>query len=102
MNHCQKYTDLDSSMAAIEAHFCLLKHGYSRLSENLSSEIRQGRISREQAVAVIKESNELYPEEYISWLREYLRIDAEDFKSIAAEHRNKEVFQEVENFFGRQ
>ena len=68
-----------------------IKHGYSKITDHLSREIRWGRINRKNAL----ELNELYSQINIKHLDifcDWLELSKEQFFNIANKHINKNIF----------
>ena len=60
--------------------------------DNLSIEIREKRISRVNAIKIIKKNNKILPIAEIKKFCEYLNISLKDFFKIAERHRNRKIW----------
>jgi len=86
------YNDVDSLVYS-DVHDFLkyIKHGYSKVTDHLSREIRWGRINRKNAL----ELNELYSQISIKRLDifcDWLGLSKDQFFNIADKHVNKNIF----------
>ena len=86
------YADIDCDFVSVHHYFKWLKFGFTRLFDNLSLEIRNGRMSRETALDVIRNLREQTPHEDIAKLCDFLRISGEHFWEIAERFRNPAVW----------
>ena len=86
------YADIDCNFISIHHYFKWLKFGFTRLFDNLSLEIRNKRMSRNEALKILSEMGDQKPKEDIDKLIEFLNISHDDFKEIEEKFRNKEIW----------
>ena len=86
------YADIDDDFISIHHYLKWYKFGFTRLFDNLSLEIRNGRMSREKAISLIREFGPQTPREDIDKLCEFLHITVSHFYEIAETIRNPEVW----------
>jgi N-acetyl sugar amidotransferase len=86
------YADIDCDFVSIHHYFKWLKFGFTRLFDNLSLEIRNGRMTRATALEIIAERREQTPHEDIDQLCAFLRITPAHFWEIAERFRNPAVW----------
>ncbi len=86
------YADIDD-MSIISIHHWMkwYKYGFTRLWDNLSIEIREGRISREEAITIAKKENKI-PLKQIKLYCKYIDISLSDFFKITEKFRNKKIW----------
>ncbi len=89
------YADIDDPFIAIHHYFKWYKFGFTRLFDNLSLEIRNGRMTREEAVDVIRRRGDETPHAAIQAFCEYVGFTTETFFAIAERFRNPEVWKKV-------
>lgn len=65
----------------------LYKHGYSKVTDHASREIRHGRLTREQGLALVRK-HEQAPLRHTDKFCEWLGVDPRGLKFIMNEHRN--------------
>lgn len=87
------FADVDDEFLITIHHWMKwYKFGFTRLWDNLSLEIRNGRISREQAKKIVRESGEDYPRHEISRFCDYVEITEQRFFEIAEKFRNLDIW----------
>lgn len=90
------YENIDNFQHGIHDYFKFLKFGFGRATDIASIHIRRGRISRDQAVKIIKSNDGKYPWSYLGKpLEEILsriQVTKEEFDSICDRFTNKELF----------
>ena len=88
------FADIDDEFLITIHHWMKwYKFGFTRLWDNLSLEIRAGRMSRDEAVKIVRESGEEYPREEIEKFCEYTQISVERFEQIVKKFRNTEIWE---------
>ncbi|MCG8995499.1 N-acetyl sugar amidotransferase [Laribacter hongkongensis] len=73
----------------------LYKHGYSRVTDHASREIRHGRLSREQGLALVKRHEQSLPR-HEDYFCQWLGIKPRALQFILDQHRNRRFWQETE------
>lgn len=86
------YADIDDDFISIHHFIKWYKFGITRLFDNLSLEIRNGRMSREEAVRIIREKGDQTPHEDIAAFCRFAGISRERFFEILEKFRNPEVW----------
>ncbi len=88
------FDDVDSGFISIHHYLKWYKFGCTRLFDNLSIDIRAGRISRPEAVEIIRERIPETPHEDIEAFCKYLDISVQRFFEIAEHFRNRDIWTE--------
>lgn len=86
------YADIDDEFISIHHWMKWVKFGFTRTWDNLSLEIRNGRMTRDEAIAVLAERGDETPESDIEAFREWLGISQERFDEIVESFRDPEVW----------
>ena len=90
------YENLDNYQAGIHEYFKYLKFGFGRCSDQASMHIRRGRISREEAMQVVKERDGAFRWTYLDKkledILEPIGITVDEFIKICDEFTNKKLF----------
>jgi hypothetical protein len=68
------------------------KFGFTRAWDNLSVEIRNGRITRDRAIETLLELGDQTPHRDIAAFCSYVGIDEQRFHSIADSFRNHDIW----------
>lgn len=87
------YADVDDEFL-ISIHHWLkwYKFGFTRLWDNLSLEIRAGRMTREQALAIVQERGDEKPVKEIQKFCLWANISENEFFEIIEKFRNKDIW----------
>jgi N-acetyl sugar amidotransferase len=86
------YADIDCDFISIHHYFKWFKFGFTRAFDNLSLEIRRGRLTRDQAIAILRQRGDDTPHGDIAKLCAFLRIAPDHFWQIAERYRNPAVW----------
>lgn len=86
------YADIDDDFISIHHYLKWYKFGFTRLFDNLSLEIRNGRMTRNEAIAILRRMGNQEPKEDIARLCEFLKIPVAHFYEIAETFRNHRVW----------
>ena len=91
------YENLDNYQAGIHDYFKFLKFGFGRASDHASLHIRRGRLTRTDAVEIVRRVDGRYPWTYLERnLEDILRplsITLNDFDNICDEFTNPSLFE---------
>ena len=99
-----RYADIDDEFISLHHYLKWHKFGITRLFDNLSLEIRHGRMTRADAVRTIAETGGQVPQEDIRRFCDFVGIDPPHFFAVAERFRNpafwtrSEGFWRIENF----
>ncbi len=90
------YENLDNHQTGIHDYFKFLKFGWGRATDILSMMIRRKKISREEALKIVKETDGKYPIFYLGKpLKKILsdiEMTVEEFDKICDKFTNKDIF----------
>ena len=86
------YADIDDDFISIHHWLKWYKFGFTRVFDNLSLEVRNGRLTREEAVAILREMGDQTPHEDIDRLCQYLEITREHFFEVVERFRNPDLW----------
>jgi N-acetyl sugar amidotransferase len=86
------FADLDDDFISIHHWLKWYKFGFTRTFDNLSIEIRNGRMTREQAIAILRTRGDETPHDDIAAFCRWLGISTEHFFEIAEKFRNTDVW----------
>ncbi len=91
------YADIDDDFISLHHWMKWYKFGFTRLFDNLSLEIRNGRITRPQALQIIRDKGDQTPHADIEKFCVFAGISRERFFGIAETFRNHDVWQKRED-----
>jgi N-acetyl sugar amidotransferase len=92
------YADLDCMRICIHHYFKWLKFGFNRFTDHCSNEIRKGRMTRDEAIELVRKyDGQKPPIRFIEHFCEYIGITQDRFWEIAEKFRNKDIWKKDEN-----
>ena len=86
------YADIDDDFISIHHYLKWYKFGFTRLFDNLSLEIRNGRISRQEAMQILREAGDQTPHEDIGKFCDFVGMTAAHFFKTIEAFRNPEIW----------
>lgn len=90
------YENLDNAQTGIHDYFKFLKYGFGRSTDIACSQIRRGRLSRADAVQLVRMHDGKFPHRYLGHSLEEILADIEmssdEFISICDRFTNKKLF----------
>ena len=86
------FADIDDEFISIHHYLKWYKFGFTRLFDNLSLEIRNGRMTRDEAVAIVRERDDETPHDDIGKFCAFLGITNGHFFELIEPFRNGEVW----------
>jgi N-acetyl sugar amidotransferase len=90
------YADIDCDFISIHHYFKWMKFGFTRLFDNLSLEIRNGRINRDEALKIVEEMGSQEPKEDIEKYCRFVGLSIEEFYEVAERYRNTDIWKQVD------
>ena len=86
------FADIDDNFISIHHWMKWYKFGFTRLFDNLSLEIRNGRMTRDEALVVIRTAGDQTPREDIATFCDFAGISTERFYAVAETFRNPDIW----------
>ena len=83
-----KYSSIDDKLDTFHHWFSLLKFAHGRCTSNAAREVREGYITREEAVALVNKYDNEFPSLYFKEFLEFTRLTEKEFWDIADSWRN--------------
>lgn len=90
-----KYASLDDRLDGFHYYLMLIKFGIGRATSDAAHEIRDGHITREEGVALVKKFDEEKPSKYFSEMLKYMGIDEEHYWHIVDSFRLPHIWRKV-------
>lgn len=87
------YADIDDEFISVHHWFKWYKFGFTRLFDNLSLEIRNGRMTRDTALDIVRRRGDDTPHDDISAMCRFLGMNMDRFFAIAERFRNQAIWQ---------
>lgn len=86
------YADIDDDFISLHHYVKWYKFGMTRTFDNLSLEIRNGRMTRERAIEILRERGDETPREDIAKFCDFAGISVERFFAICETFRNHDIW----------
>lgn len=88
-------SDIDCTNIPIHHYFKWLKFGFNRHTDNCSNEIRKGRMTRDEAIGIVKKLDGTKPpKEYIEAFCKQINISSKIFWKVVDKFRNKKIWKQ--------
>lgn len=92
------YNDVDCyNYSDVHDYIKFLKHGYGKVTDHVSREIRLRRMTREQGLEMVKKYATKIPENLNKFL-EWIGISLNSFNYLMDQHRNKKMWSRNDNW----
>lgn len=88
----RRYAALDSDLQIVNQMLKYLKFGFGCATDDACYDIREGRLTREDAVWYVEEYDGLCADRYVEKAAEYMGITVEKFWEIADQYVNQSLF----------
>nr|WP_319375388.1 N-acetyl sugar amidotransferase [uncultured Methanoregula sp.] len=86
------YADIDDDFISIHHWLKWYKFGFTRIFDNLSLEIRNGRMTRETAIEIVRKVGDQTPYDDIKKFCEFTHISEEHFFEVSEKFRNSRIW----------
>lgn len=87
-----KYASLDDRLDGFHYYLAFMKFGLGRATSDAAHEIRDGHITRDEGVALVRRCDGEFPAKYFTEFLEYLDIDEEHFWRVCDHYRRPEIW----------
>ena len=86
------YADIDDDFVSIHHYLKWYKFGFTRSFDNLSLEIRNGRINRDEAIRILRDRGDETPHDDIVKFCNFTGISAKHFFEVIEQFRNSNIW----------
>lgn len=93
----RRYAALDSDIQIVNQMLKYLKLGFGNATDEACYDIREGRLSREDAKWLVEQYDGKCGEQYIKEAADYMEITVEEFWRVADQWVNKDLFEKDAN-----
>jgi hypothetical protein len=92
-----KYASLDDCIDGYHYYLGFIKFGIGRTTSDASHEIRDGKITREEGIALVRRYDGELPQKYYQEFLDYCGITDEEFQSICDSWRAEHLWRKGHN-----
>lgn len=90
------YASLDDRFDGFHYYLAFIKFGIGRATADAAHEIRDGHITREEAIKLVKKYDGEFPEKYFKEFLDYLDIGEEKFWEIVDKYRPQHLWEKID------
>ncbi|MDP1604367.1 MAG: N-acetyl sugar amidotransferase [Legionella sp.] len=87
-----KYASLDDRIDGFHYYLGFIKFGIGRTTSDTAHEIRDGKITREEGIALVKRYDGEFPKKYLTEFLDYCAISEEDFYNVVDSWRSHHLW----------
>ncbi len=87
------FGQIDTPLYILHAYMMYLKFGFGRCLQDTCIDIRAGRLTREQAIELVKKYDGEPIDELIPAFTDYFKMNHEEFWDVIKKHTNKDLFE---------
>tara|TARA_A100001388_G_scaffold272550_1_gene253027 strand:+ start:85 stop:1248 length:1164 start_codon:yes stop_codon:yes gene_type:complete len=92
-----KYSSLDDKLDGFHYYLSYIKFGIGRATSDTAHEIRDGKIDREEGIALIKRYDSEFPKKYFDFFLEYCNLSENEFNKIVDSWRSSHLWEKHSN-----
>jgi len=90
-----KYASIDDKIDPLHFYTTFIKFGIGRATTDAAQEIRTGKITREEGVALVKKYDAEFPAKYFKEILEYMDVSEEKFWEIVDNARSPHLWEKI-------
>ena len=87
-----KYASIDDKLDGYHYYFALLKFGHGRATSDAAHEVRDGHITREEAVALVRKYDQEFPSRHFKEFLDYVDLTENEFNLICDRFRADHIW----------
>ncbi|MBA3813625.1 MAG: N-acetyl sugar amidotransferase [Alphaproteobacteria bacterium] len=92
-----KYASLDDKLDGFHYYLGFIKFGIGRATSDAAHEIRDGHITREEGIALVKRFDGEFPRKYYKDFLDYISIDDDKFNEVINRYRSEHIWEKNED-----
>jgi len=87
-----RYTEIDDKIVPFHFYMTYIKFGIGRATYDAAQEVRNGKITREEAIHLVNKFDGEFPQKYLKEFCEYINISEKEFFEIVDEFRSPHLW----------
>lgn len=91
-----KYASLDDLTDPIHYYLSYIKFGLGRATSDAAHEIREGHLTREEGIALVRRYDHVFPAKYFKEFLEYVDMTEEEFWEVIDAYRQPHLWEKVD------
>lgn len=93
------YSSLDDKSDGFHYYLAFIKFGIGRATSDVAHQIRDGLITRDEGVELVKKHDDEYPSKYLQEFLEYMNIDKNQLDEIVDKFRRPIIWKKEDNIW---
>ncbi len=89
------YASLDDKLDGFHYYLMWMKFGICRATSDAGHLIREGRLTREVAIKLVKKYDGEFPKKYFKFFLDYIGLTEKEFWKVIEKWRNRNIFEKV-------
>ena len=94
-----KYASLDDKLDCFHYYMAYIKFGIGRATSDAAHEIRDGEITRDEAVALVKRYDDEFPTRHLAECLDYLGLDLDQYRRIEDRFRPAHLWEKTDDLW---
>ena len=90
-----KYSSIDDKIDPFHYYTTYIKFGLGRASYDAAQEIRNGKITRDEGVSLVKQFDHEFPEKYFKDFCEYIGLSKQEFDEVIDRNRSPHLWEKI-------
>ncbi len=90
-----KYSSIDDKIDPFHYYTTLIKFGLGRASYDASQEIRNGKITREEGISLVRKYDTEFPHKYFNTFLEYIGLTEAEFHETVNRFRSEHIWTQI-------
>lgn len=90
------YAQLEESLQHLHIYLMFIKFGWGRATADANLAIKAGRMTRDEALKIVREKDGRFPEEYLPSYLDYFKMTEEEFWGVIDSWANREILKRVD------
>ena len=91
------YAQIDDILQDLHQYEMFIKYGHGRATADCNLAIHAGRMTRDEAIEIIKEKDGIFPLKYLPEYLRYFDLWEKEFWDIISFHANKDILERTDN-----
>lgn len=91
-----KYASLDDKIDGFHYYLMFIKFGFGRATSDAAHEVRDGKITREEAVALVKKYDGEFPQKNYDLFLEYSGLTDAEFNNMIDSWRSEHIWEQID------
>ena len=88
-----RYTEIDDKIVPFHFYMTFIKFGIGRASYDAAQEVRNGKITRDEAIYLVKKFDGEFPQKYFQEFLNYINMKESEFYSIVDKFRSPHLWE---------